>query len=299
MIKRTLLAVAISATLFSLEASANNNVRANSATSAATPASVGHRPVQLNRSSDGINDTHRQATVTGELTTGATLTLTGVEFSDNEKDDLDIDKMVASTENIKWYLVNAKNEVPSGNPAGEGKTFKIPADAAGKKIKVVYRIMTVDGSRPDAAFMPSTVLLNTATSGVTAPGGGDSDGTISAKLAAVNIKVTNLNGAPNDSLNGVPHDTPDKENIPVVGGTLTAELTCAVQSDCDTPEEAKNAYTFQWQMADAGTTSFSNIPGATDISHVVTGTQQNKLFQVVVIPKTTKADAPATKAKRR
>ncbi|EAA1645048.1 hypothetical protein DPS92_23630 [Salmonella enterica subsp. enterica serovar Richmond] len=45
MIKKTLVAVAISATLYSLEVSANNNTRAHGTSSAATLSSVGHRPV--------------------------------------------------------------------------------------------------------------------------------------------------------------------------------------------------------------------------------------------------------------
>lgn len=288
MIKKTLLAVAISATFFSLEASANNNVRANGATSAPTAqASVGHRPVQENRNST----TATQATVTGELTTGATLTLTSVEFSDNENDALDLNKMVASPDKIKWYLVNSDTEVPSGAPVGEGKTFTIPADAAGKKVKVVYRIMTADGSLPDAAFLPSSVLLNTATSGVTAPGGGDTDGTISAKLSGVTIKV---NGTPTDELNGT-----TTAGTPIVGSTMVAELTCAVASDCADPA---TKYDFQWQMDDAVTPGgFTNLTDADakSMTYTVKGNQQNKLFQVVVTPKTTKADAPAAKAKRR
>lgn len=293
MIKKTLLAVAISATLFSLEASANNNTRANGATSAPTAEpSVGHRPVQNNRDST----TAAQVEVTGELTTGATLTLTGVNFSDNEKDVLDLDKMVASKDKIQWYLVSSDTEDPSGAPAGQGKKFIIPAGAAGKKIKVVYRIMTADGSLPDAAFLPSTVLLNTATSGVTAPGGTDTDGTISARLAGVTIKV---NGTPSDELNGT-----TTAGTPIVGSTMEAVLECAVGSDCDTPEEANKAYTFRWQMADFTTPDvFTDIPDtdpeATSMTYTVKGTQQNKLFQVVVTPKPTKADAPAAKAKRR
>lgn len=288
MIKRTLLAVAISATLFSLEVSANNNARANGAISAPTAeASVGHRPVQDNRDST----TAAQVEVTGELTTGATLTLNNVVFTDKERDALDLDKMLASKDKIKWYLVSSDAEVPSGAPAGQGKEFIIPADAAGKKIKVVYRIMTVDGSLPDAAFLPSTVLLNTATSGVTAPGGGNTDGTISAKLAGVTIKV---NGTPTDELNGT-----TTAGTPIVGSTMVAELTCAVASDCADPE---TKYNFQWQMADATTPDvFTDLTDAdaTSMTYTVKGTQQNKLFQVVVTPKTTKADAPASKAKRR
>lgn len=290
MIKKTLLAVAISATFFSLEVSANSNVRANGATSdPTTNASVGHRPLQLNRD----DNTKKQATVTGELTTGATLTLTGVEFSDNENDALSLDKMVSSSDKIKWYLVSADTDIPSGNPAAEGKTFTIPADAAGKKIKVVYRVHTVDGSYPDSAFLTSTVLLNTATSGVTAPGGGNTDGTISAKLTGVTIKV---NGTPTDELNGT-----TTAGTPIVGSTMVAELTCAVTSDCADPE---TKYNFQWQIADFTTPDvFTDIPDtdsdAKSMTYTVKGNQQNKLFQVVVTPKTTKADAPVSKAKRR
>lgn len=293
MIKKTLLAVAISATFFSLGASANTNTRANGGEAATTLASVGHRPVQENRDST----TAKQVTVNGELVTGATLTLSGVAFTDNENDGLSLDKMRDSGEQIKWYLVADAGDAVSGTPAGTGLTFTIPADASGKKIKMVYRIMTVDGSVPDAAFLPSTVLLNTATSGVTAPGGGntDVDGTISAKLAGVTIAVdytTTPSGvAPTEELNGTA-----VAGTPVVGSTLTAELTCAVVSDC---ADVATKYDFQWQMADATAGTFANITGATAMTYQVTGTQQDKLFKVLVTPKTTKSDAPATKAKRR
>lgn len=293
MMKKTLLAVAVSAMLFTFDVSANSNVRANGAASAPTvKASVGHRPVQLNRD----DATKKQVTVTGELTTGATLTLTGVEFSDNENDALSLDKMAASGDKIKWYLVSSDAETPSGTPAGEGKAFTVPADAAGKKIKVVYRIYTIDGSVPDAAFLPSTVLLNTATSGVTAPGGGNTDGTISARLQSVTINVKYAaNGqpgaAPSDAINGT-----DVAGTPVVGATLEAVLACATVSDCNDPT---SKYDFQWRMAEAGTTSFTDISGATNMTYQILGPQQNKLFQVVVTPKTTKADAPVQKTKRR
>lgn len=41
--------------------------------------------------------------------------------------------MVQSEEGIKWYLVDNNDSATSGDPAGVGKTFEIPADAAGKK----------------------------------------------------------------------------------------------------------------------------------------------------------------------
>lgn len=66
---------------------------------------------------------------------------------------------------------------------------------------------------PDSAFLPTTVLLTSASSGV----GGDSaaDGTISNKLRSVTINVVNESGKPTDELNGT-----NDANTPVVGGTL-------------------------------------------------------------------------------
>lgn len=132
------------------------------------------------------------------------------------------------------------------------------------------------------------IILTLANSGVTE---GGADGTVSAKLAGVTIKV---NGTPTDELNGT-----TTAGTPIVGSTMVAELACTVTSDCADPE---TKYNFQWQMDDATTPAgFTDLTDgdATSMTYTVKGDQQNKLFQVVVTPKTTKADAPASKAKRR
>ncbi len=87
------------------------------------------------------------------------------------------------------------------------------------KIKIVYRIKTATGT-PDSAFLPATVLLTAASSGVS--GDSAADGTISNKLRSVTINVVNESGKPTDKLNGT-----NDANTPVVGGTLEAVLECA------------------------------------------------------------------------
>ncbi|MGR2311414.1 two-partner-like secretion system exoprotein ZirU, partial [Salmonella enterica] len=93
-------------------------------------------------------------------------------------DPLSLDKM-NNADDIKWYLVDNEAADPSGTPAATGTAFTIPADAGGKKIKIVYRIKTATGT-PDSAFLPATVLLTSASSGVS--GDSAADGTISNKL---------------------------------------------------------------------------------------------------------------------
>lgn len=186
-----------------------------------------------------------------------------------------------NADDIKWYLVDNEAADPSGTPAATGTAFTIPADAGGKKIKIVYRIKTATGT-PDSAFLPATVLLTSASSGV----GGDSaaDGTISNKLRSVTINVVNESGKPTDELNGT-----NDANTPVVGGTLEAVLECAATAAAEC--EVSN-YNFTWQMADAGTPDkFTDLNNNNAEKHkyIIKGTEQNKLFRVHVTPKTTKA----------
>lgn len=164
--------------------------------SSATPASVGHRPVATTNA--------KKIEVSGELTTGSTLQIADVFIRDEDGDPLSLDKM-NNADDIKWYLVDNEAADPSGTPAATGTAFTIPADAGGKKIKIVYRIKTATGT-PDSAFLPATVLLTSASSGV----GGDSaaDGTISNKLRSVTINVVNESGKPTDELNGTNDATP-------------------------------------------------------------------------------------------
>ncbi|MEH5143235.1 ZirU family protein [Enterobacter cloacae] len=297
MIKKTLLAVAISATLFSLEASANNT-RANGATSAPTAEpSVGHRPVAT---PDGGKDLE----VSGKLITGETLTINKFFITDADGDgegvgnkEANLAKTLSGTQppgvkpvpGVKWELVKGGNTTEL--PANADKSLTIPAEAAGGKIKVTYTVHTATG-KPDVAHQSTSIILTPANSGDGLEG--NADGTVSAKLAGVTIKV---NGTPTNELNGT-----TTAGTPIVGSTMEAVLDCAVDSDCADPE---TQYDFQWQMADFTAPGvFEDInkvdyPDATSMTYTVKGTQQNKLFQVVVTPKPTKADAPAAKAKRR
>lgn len=288
MIKKTLLAVAMSATFISLGASANNNTRANGSDVATTLPSVGYRPIAAPK--DG-----KDLQITGKLITGETLTIDKIFITDADGDGNDSDvageASLAKTD-VTWVLVKAdSSEVTLTHSAGNNKVLIIPAEAAGGKIKVVYTVKTKSGT-PDTADAETSIILKPDNSGVT---DGSTDGTISAKLTGVTINViyaaSGYGAAPTDALNGT-----NVQNTPVTGSTLEAALTCAVASDC---ADAETKYDFQWQMADAGTTSFTDITGAQDMTYKITGTQQNKLFKVVVTPKTTKAGDPVTKAKRR
>ncbi len=266
--------------MVSVEAVANT--RANDMASSATPASVGHRPVATTDA--------KKIEVTGELTTGSTLQLDNVFFTDKENDPLALNKM-NNADDIKWYLVDNEAADPSGTPAATGRTFTIPADAGGKKIKIVYRIKTQTGM-PDSAFLPTTVLLTSATSGV----GGDSaaDGTISNKLRSVTINVVNESGKPTDELNGT-----NDANTPVVGGTLEAALECATTAAAEC--EVSN-YNFTWQMADAATPdTFTDLNNTNAEKHkyIIKGTEQNKIFRVHVTPKTAKTTPENKRAIRR
>lgn len=250
--------------------------------SSATPASVGHRPVATTDA--------KKIEVTGELTTGSTLQLDNVFFTDKENDPLALNKM-NNADDIKWYLVDNEAADPSGTPAATGRTFTIPADAGGKKIKIVYRIKTETGM-PDSAFLPTTVLLTSSTSGV----GGDSaaDGTISNKLRSVTINVVNESGKPTDELNGT-----NDANTPVVGGTLEAALECATTAAAEC--EVSN-YNFTWQMADAATPdTFTDLNNTNAEKHkyIIKGTEQNKIFRVHVTPKTAKTTPENKRAIRR
>ncbi|HCC0887182.1 TPA: hypothetical protein M4K80_000623 [Salmonella enterica] len=278
--KRSLLALAICASVVSVEAVANT--RANDMTSSATPASVGHRPTAVK--------VEKKLVVSGELTTGSALEIKDVAIIDEDGDVLSLDKM-NNADDIKWYLVDNDADAPSGTPAATGTAFTIPADAGGKKIKIVYRIKTATGT-PDSAHLPETVLLTTASSGV----GGDlaANGTIANKLRSVNINVLNENNKPTLELNGT-----NDANTPVVGGTLEAVLECATTAAAEC--EVGN-YNFTWQMADAATpNAFTDLNNTNAEKHkyIIKGTQQNKLFRVHVTPKTTKATPENKRATRR
>lgn len=91
--------------------------------------------------------------VSGELTTGSTLQIADVFIRDEDGDPLSLDKM-NNADDIKWYLVDNEAADPSGTPAATGTAFTIPADAGGKKIKIVYRIKTATGCRIVHSCLP-------------------------------------------------------------------------------------------------------------------------------------------------
>lgn len=240
--------------------------RSGSVLSESTPISVGHRP-------EATADVEK-LTVTGSLTTGDKLTITNFGMSDKDGDLLDLDRTIQS---VKWFLVDNDSSALPPKPDGTGDAFVIPASATGKRIKVEYLIMTGENvSNPDRAKDTTRVLLTAGTSGVS---GGQADtGIITGKLTSVTIQV---NKTPTMDENGT-----DIVGTPIVGSTLTATLICdsAVNaSECDTSN-----YDFKCQIAESGTDSFVDMApvGSTPFQHQVQGNQQNKLFRVLVSPKT-------------
>ncbi|ELC7952761.1 hypothetical protein RJR13_004745, partial [Salmonella enterica] len=179
-IQNTALTVALGLTVI-LSGTSAATPRANSLISLETIPSVGFRPVDTTAA--------KKMDISGDLITGSKLDITNIYITDKDGDLISLDKMVASSDKIKWYLVDNDADIPSGSAAAEGLSFTIPGDAGGKKIKVVYRIVTATGT-PDTAHALNTVLLTTASSGV----GGDqaADGTISNKVKSVTIRVNNL-----------------------------------------------------------------------------------------------------------
>lgn len=286
MMKKTLLAVAVSATLFTFDVSANTNARANSATSEATSASVGHRPVAAVK--DGKN-----LLVSGSLMTGETLTIEKFFITDADGDgegkDGDEANLAKTIADVKWVLVRGTDRK---DLAANKAEITIPADAAGGQIEVTYTVRTLTGT-PDAAILPTSIILTPGNSGVT----GGIDGTITANLASVSIEVEYAadgqpGAAPSDAVNGT-----DVQGTPVVGSTLKANVQCysgGIAGECDSSQ----TFSYRWTMSDSANGPFNTDVG-TGQTHQVTGTQQGKFFKVEVTPVTTKSDAPAQKTKRR
>lgn len=279
--KKTIIALAVVSSITSINVSAAP--RANELTSQHTLASVGFRPTQDNTGSNNAE----QVVIEGDLTTGSTLLLKDVKFTDKDNDLLSLNKMEP---NIEWYLVdNEGTDLTGLTPSKTGLSFDIPASAAGKKIMLKYVIRTATG-KPDEAFTPSVVFINKATSGV--GGDGSENGVIVSKLKSIKITVNHPTGIPSIELN----DTEDAAT-PVVGSTLEASLECATTTpteECDTSK-----YTFQWQIADSGTTNFTNIANATKHQYEVQPKQQDKLFRVHVTPATSLKTESAIKKNKR
>ncbi|EON88569.1 ZirU family protein [Plesiomonas shigelloides] len=279
--KKTIIALAVVSSIASINVSAAP--RANELTSQKTLASVGFRPTQNNAGSNNA----KQVVIEGDLTTGSTLLLKDVNFTDKDYDLLSINKMEP---NIEWYLVDNEGADLTGlAPSKTGSSFVIPASAAGKKIMLKYVIRT-DTGKPDEAFTPSVVFINKATSGV--GGDGADNGEIVSKLKSIAITVNHPAGIPSIELN----DT-DDANTPVVGSTLEASLICATTTpteECDTSK-----YTFQWQIADNGTNNFTDIQDAKSHQYTVEPKQQNKLFRVHVKPAVSAKNEIASKKNKR
>ncbi|EHG4385710.1 hypothetical protein J3951_004666 [Salmonella enterica subsp. enterica serovar Typhimurium] len=262
-INKILLTISI-LSLYSAEALAN--FRTNSVLSDSTLATVGHRP-------EATTDI-KKLTISGSLITGSTLTITGIGMTDVDGDLLAMDRTIQS---VNWYVIDNESSPLPAKSDGTGATFTIPTDAIGKKVKVEYQIMTDETStNPDEAKEKTVVLLTTATSGVT---GGQADtGVITGKLASVSIQV---NKTPTVDENGT-----DIAGTPIVGSTLTATLTCDASAEASACDVSK--YDFQWQIAEAGTDTFVDMTpvGGVPSQHQVQGNQQNKVFKVIVSPKT-------------
>lgn len=140
--KRSLLTLAICASVVSVEAVANS--RANDMASSATPASVGHRPVVT-------KDTKIE--VSGELTTGSTLQIADVFIGDEDGDPLSLDKM-NNADDIKWYLVDNEAADPSGTPAATGTVLPFLLMQAVKKLKSFTGLRRQRGRRIVHSCLP-------------------------------------------------------------------------------------------------------------------------------------------------
>ncbi|EEN0475650.1 hypothetical protein GJC55_04260 [Salmonella enterica] len=177
--KRSLLALAICASVVSVETVANT--RANDMASSATPASVGHRPVATTNA--------KKIEVSGELTTGSTLQIADVFIRDEDGDPLSLDKM-NNADDIKWYLVDNEAADPSGTPAATGTAFTIPADAGGtisNKLRSVTINVVNESGKP-------TDELNGTNDANTPVVGGTLEAVLEcAATAAAECEVSNYN----------------------------------------------------------------------------------------------------------
>ncbi len=141
--KRSLLALAICASVVSVEAVANT--RANDMASSATPASVGHRPVATTNA--------KKIEVSGELTTGSTLQIADVFIRDEDGDPLSLDKM-NNADDIKWYLVDNEAADPSGTPAATGTALPFLLMQVVKKLKSFTELRRQRGRRIVHSYLP-------------------------------------------------------------------------------------------------------------------------------------------------
>lgn len=140
--KRSLLALAICASVVSVEAVANT--RANDMASSATPASVGHRPVVTkdtkNRSVWGTDDRFN-------------LQIADVFIEDEDGDPLSLDKM-NNADDIKWYLVDNEAADPSGTRRQPGRLLPFLLMQAVKKLKSFTGLRRQRGRRIVHSCLP-------------------------------------------------------------------------------------------------------------------------------------------------
>lgn len=141
--KRSLLALAICASVVSVEAVANT--RANDMASSATPASVGHRPVATTNA--------KKIEVSGELTTGSTLQIADVFIRDEDGDPLSLDKM-NNADDIKWYLVDNEAADPSGTRRQPGRLLPFLLMQVVKKLKSFTGLRRQRGCRIVHSCLP-------------------------------------------------------------------------------------------------------------------------------------------------
>lgn len=226
--------------------------------STATPASVGFKPVSTNN-----------VTASGALGPGQAIALTSFGLTDTDGDLLDTNETMKS---VKWYILEGSTKTDLGSQGDH--TITIPADAAGKKLGLKYTVKTLTGT-PDTAHQETDIILTVSNGGgITGGGGGGEIGRGSAvDPTAVAIS---FNASPTDELNGT------TANVPVVGTTLTADLTCVAGTSCE-----ESDFDYQWKVADAATPDqLSDIASATGKTYTLLNTDQNKVFVVDVVAKT-------------
>ncbi|MCW6569832.1 ZirU family protein, partial [Yersinia ruckeri] len=226
--------------------------------STATPASVGFKPVASG-----------SVSASGALGPNQTITLTTVGFTDNDGDLLDTTETLKT---VQWYLLDGTTQTTLGGPGDV--SVALPGDSAGKKLGVKYTVKTLTGT-PSSAHRETDIILTIANGGGISGGGGGGEIGRGAAVDPTTVAVT-FTSSPSDELNGTQDRT-----VPVVGTTLTADLTCVAGTSCDDTD-----FTYQWKVADATTPgTLTDITSATGKTYTLTGTDQNKVFVVDVVAK--------------
>jgi len=223
--------------------------------STATPASVGFKPLSTN-----------SVTASGALGPNQVITLSSFGLTDADGDLLDAAETMKT---VQWYILDGSTKTDLGALGDDSVT--IPTDAAGKQLGLKYTVRTLTGT-PNAAHVETDIILTVANGGGITGGGGAGEIGRGSAVDPTAVAVT-FNSAPTDALNGT------TAIVPIVGTTLTADLTCVAGTSCEDGD-----FTYQWKVADAATPDqLSDIASATGKTYTLLNTDQNKVFVVDVV----------------